>query len=55
MSPKAHTQKVTGEAAKKKSRDPFRCDNCGATFVSESERHAHEKSQHAESPKRHKR
>ena len=43
MSPKAHTRKVTGEATKKKSRSPFRCDSCGATFVSESERKEHEK------------
>ncbi|HUB81822.1 MAG TPA: hypothetical protein VMB03_23645 [Bryobacteraceae bacterium] len=46
MSPKTHTKKVTGEATKKKSKSPFQCDNCGATFVSESEKQKHENSQH---------
>ena len=46
MSPKAHTRKVTGKATKKKAASPFRCDNCGKTFVSESEQRSHQKSEH---------
>ena len=46
MSPKEHTKKVSGEAARKKAKSPFRCQNCGATFVSESEKRQHENSQH---------
>ena len=52
MSPKAHTRKVTGKATEKKSKSPFRCEQCGKTFVSESERKAHNKSQHAPRTKR---
>lgn len=48
MNPKAHTDKVIAKETEKKAKDPFRCDNCGATFVSESERQAHEISQHGE-------
>jgi hypothetical protein len=50
MSPSAHDKKVTDEATKKKSESPFRCDNCGATFVSESERQTHQ--QEHQSPSR---
>jgi ferritin-like metal-binding protein YciE len=46
MSPKAHSRKVTGEATKKKAKSPFRCNNCGATFVSQAEKQAHEDSKH---------
>lgn len=49
MNPKAHTEKVAGEATKKKSDSPFRCGNCGATFVLESKQQAHEQSQYGES------
>ena len=44
MSPGDHTKKVTGEETEKKAASPFRCDNCGSTFVSESERKTHEQS-----------
>jgi transposase-like protein len=44
MSPKAQTRKVTGAATKRRAKDRFRCDNCGATFVWQSEKQAHENS-----------
>ena len=55
MSPRDHSEKVMAKAAKKKERSPFRCDNCGATFVSEAEKHAHHRSQHAADYERHQR
>jgi transposase-like protein len=55
MSPKAHTKKVIAKAIRKKADSPFRCDNCGKTFVSESEKQAHENSQHADPRPKHSR
>ncbi len=46
MSPSDHSRKVTAEATEKKTESPYRCDNCGATFESESKRKAHEHEEH---------
>lgn len=53
MSPKQHSKKVVDRSIEKKSKSPFRCNNCGKTFVSESEKHAHERShQSGEKPQK---
>lgn len=52
MNAKEHTEEVAGKAVEKKADSPFRCDNCGATFVSESEKRAHQESQHEEEHRR---
>ncbi len=46
MSPRDHSRKVIAKATEKKSQSPYRCDNCGATFESESKRRAHLESEH---------
>jgi len=48
MSPSSHSRKVMAKATKKRAESPYRCDNCGATFESESRRKAHEKAQHSD-------
>jgi len=50
---KDHAKKVAGKAADKQSDSPFRCDNCGATFVSESERRQYAKSEHPKEKAKH--
>jgi formylmethanofuran dehydrogenase subunit E len=42
MESKAHTKKVAAKAAKKQAKSPYRCDNCGETFVSKAEKESHE-------------
>ena len=48
MTGKDHTNKVTGEEARKKDESDFQCNSCGKTFQSEAEKHEHENSQHKE-------
>ena len=53
MSPRDHSKKVMAEKTKEKEKSAYRCDNCGATFRSEAEKHSHHQSQHAEEYEKH--
>jgi len=46
MDPKEHDETTQRKHEEKKSRSPYRCDNCGETFTSLSLKRAHERQSH---------